>query len=133
MATRRDVIKTGVVASAAPASALAGFAARAATPVLIIYKAVYDERFADGRTYAAQAAARGWATAAVRGDVTDLWFHDLSQRWKQGAAPIAGLTTEASLFCLEQLARDAGMRVVSRQKEPGQPLVYWLIAPTRRS
>jgi hypothetical protein len=46
---------------------------------------------------------------AIRGDITDLWFHDLDLRWKQGPAPIAGLTTHGPLFCLERLAWGKGI------------------------
>ena len=48
---------------------------------------------------------------AIKGDITDLYFHDLSLRWNRGPTTIAGLSTKASLFCLEMLARDRGMRL----------------------
>jgi hypothetical protein len=51
---------------------------------------------------------------SIRGDITDLWFHDLDARWKQSPAAIAGLTAQGALFCLERLAWDHGMRVVFR-------------------
>ncbi len=70
---------------------------------------------------------------AICGDVTDLWFNELSVRWKQGPAPIAGLTARNSLFCLERLAWDASMRVVSRSEDSKSQLVAWLIAPPMRA
>ena len=94
------------------------------------YKVVFDERFEGPRAFAAGAARRGIATVAIRGDVTRLFFDDLDLRWKQGPVRLAGYTTPASLFCLELLARDRGMRVV--HSASSGPLVSWIIAPGAR-
>lgn len=75
------------------------------------YKAVFDERFGDARAFAAGAKERGIAAAAIRGDITRLFFDDLDLRWRQGPVQLAGFTTPASFFCLDLLARDRGMRV----------------------
>jgi hypothetical protein len=95
------------------------------------YRAIYDERFAAGRQFAAVAAARGWMTRAIRGDVTLLWFHDLAVRWKHGPAAIVGLTTSQSLFVLERLAWDVRMRVIERHTDTTTHLVRWLISLPR--
>ena len=79
--------------------------------VVPYYKAVFDERFGDPCAFAAGAAERGIPTVAIRGDITKLFFDDLDLRWKQGPVLLAGYTTPASLFCLDLLARDRGMRV----------------------
>jgi len=92
-----------------------------------LYRAIYDERFEAGRRFASDALNRGWVTRAIRGDVTQVWFHELSVRWKRGPAAIAGLTTPQSLFVLERLAWDVGMRVTVRETN-ATPLVRWLIA-----
>jgi hypothetical protein len=131
MANRRELMQAGLAASILPAGLIAR-QARAQTP-LAVHRAIYDERFEAGRAFAVQARQRGWTTRAIRGDVTDLWFNELSLRWKQGPAPIAGLTAKNSLFCLERLAWDAGMRVVSRAEDPKSQLVAWLIAPPARA
>ena len=131
MMDRREVLGAGAVGVVLPLGALAG-AARAAQP-LEIYRAVYDSRFASGRAFAAQAAQRGWSTAAIAGDVTDLWYRDLDLRWKKGPAPIAGVTQPEALFVLDHLARSAGMRVISRQELPHERTVSWLIAPSARA
>ncbi len=130
MVDRRDLLKAGLVGGVLPLGALAS-AAHAALP-LQIHRAVYDSRFASGRAFAAEARARGWTTAAIEGDVTQLWYHQLDGRWRQGPAPIAGVTQENSLFVLERLAWDAGMRVITRTNLPNEPLVSWLIAPPAR-
>ncbi len=129
-ASRRQVLKGVGLASALPASALTSMA-QAAAP-LSIHRAVYDSRFPAACAFAAEAALKGWPTRAIQGDVTDLWYHDLALKWRQGPAPIAGVTAVNSLFCLERLAWDAGLRVVSRTELPQDQLVSWLIAPVRR-
>jgi|WetSurMetagenome_2_1015567.scaffolds.fasta_scaffold96962_2 hypothetical protein len=131
MATRRELLKAGAAGSVLPLSGLASMA-RASEP-LAVQRAVYDDRFAEGLAFAREAGGRGWPLRAIRGDVTDLWFHDLHGLWKQGPAPVAGLTARDSLFCLERLAWDAGLRVVSREEAAGSPLVSWLIAPPLRT
>jgi hypothetical protein len=96
------------------------------------FRAIYDERFPDGRRFASDASSRGWVTRAIRGDVTNVWFHELAVRWKQGPAAIAGLTTEQSLFVLERLSWDVGMRVTERDTDGATQLVRWRISlPTR--
>ena len=131
MTDRRQILKAGFAGSLLPLGAL-GSAARAAEP-LSIHRAVYDSRFAAARAFAAQAKLRGWTTAAIQGDVTDLWYHDLHARWRQGPAAVAGVTAANSLFVLERLAWDAGLRVTSRKQLPNEPLVAWLISPPVRA
>ena len=127
MTDRRQILKAGIAGSLLPLGALAS-AARAAEP-LAVHRAVYDSRFAAGRAFAAEAKARGWTTTEIQGDVTDLWYHDLHARWRQGPTAIAGVTAANSLFVLERLAWDAGLRVTSRTAVPNEPLVAWLISP----
>ena len=133
MTTRRKLMQVGLAASVLPADLIADAAKAQPRAPLAIHRAIYDERFEAGRAFALQARQRGWTVRAIRGDVTDLWFNELSVRWKQGPAPIAGLTAQNSLFCLERLAWDAGMRVVSRAEDPASSLVAWLIAPPTRA
>ena len=121
--TRRQFVGTSAAALAVAAiPATQWLSSRLPTP----YRAIYDERFEEGRKFAAAALGWGWATRAIRGDVTQIWFHELSVRWKRGAAPIAGVTTRESLFVLERLSWDVGMRVTVRDNT-GQ-LVRWLIS-----
>ena len=127
MTDRRQVLKAGLASSVLPVGALAS-AARAAQP-LKIHRAVFDSRFAAGRAFAAEAQAKGWTTTAIQGDVTDVWYHHLHARWRKGPAAVAGVTAADSLWVLERLAWDAGLRVTSRTALPHEPLVAWLIAP----
>ena len=122
--SRRRFVGTGAatLALAAVHSARAG-----SQDPLTPYRAIYDERFEVGRRFAREAAGLGWITRAIRGDVTQVWFHELDLRWKRGPAPIAGLTTAQSLFVLERLAWDVGMRVTLRDTVPSTQLVRWAI------
>ena len=131
MTDRRQLLKAGLAGSVLPLGALVS-AARAAEP-LRIHRAIYDRRFAAGRAFAVEAAAKGWTTAAIEGDVTEVWYHQLDPRWRQGPAPIAGVTDANSLFVLDHLARAAGMRVISRAALPHEPVIAWLIAPPSRT
>jgi hypothetical protein len=113
--TRRAFLKAAVTVSALP---IVGSAApnavetSASARPLSLYKAIFDERFAAGRSFGARARQIGVATHGIRADITDVWFNDLYLRWRKGAAAVAGLTAPAALFCLERLAWDHGMRVV---------------------
>ena len=156
MASRRRFLKYGLGACAAGAiiRPVSGQAR-----VLPYYKAVFDERFEEPCAFASGAAERRIPTAAVRGDITSLFFDDLDLRWKQGPVLLAGYTTPASLFCLDLLARDRGMRLSHRLTNPSveralgaldvallrrtiatplqssdpSPLVFWIIAPKARA
>ena len=60
-----------------------------------------------------EAAVRlGLEPHGIKDDITDLWCHTLDLQWKRGPATLAGITLSTSLFCLETLARDYGMRVL---------------------
>ena len=102
-----------------------------ARPVMPYYKAVFDERFEEARAFATQATARATPTAAIRGDVTNLFFNDLDLRWKLGPVWLIGFRTPSSLFCLQLLARDQ-MRMHLRSSTPFD-LVLWIVAPNARA
>ena len=117
MASRREFLQMGVAALALPISARAGMkpaaGATGSAPVQL-YKVIYDERHTSSRAFASEVRKLGASVYGIKGDITDLWFHDLYARWKQGPAAIAGLTGHGAIFCLERLAWDQGMRVVFR-------------------
>ncbi len=81
-------------------------------PTPALHKVIFDSRFPASRAFGESAAGAGRATAAIQGDVTALWFHDLRPQWARGRAAVAGMTTMRSLFCLQQLAHDHWMRVI---------------------
>ena len=142
MTSRREVLKVGLAASAMlPLGARArSFAVGAAPPEAVtLYKVLYDTRFAASVAFARRAAASGVAVHAMAGDMTRFWYDDLYHRWRQGPAAIAGLTAHGALFCLERLAWEQRMRVVSRREhaaslgEPAEALFSWVIAPVGRA
>ncbi|MBI2992843.1 MAG: hypothetical protein HYY48_01545 [Gammaproteobacteria bacterium] len=86
-----------------------------------LFRVIFDERFGHSLAFAAQAERLRVLTRAIRGDVTDVWYNDLDPRWGEGPAAIAGMTTGDSLFCLERLAWDRGMRAVFRAERRCPP------------
>jgi hypothetical protein len=115
MVNRRGVLKIG---AATVAGVLVNIPDSGRNPSLTrahaFHRAVFDERFAECRGFAAQLHSAGVRTSAIRGDVSKLWYDDLRQHLRENRLPVAGLTDRAALFCLEELARDVGMRVIFR-------------------
>ena len=116
MVNRRSVMKLG---AATVAGALVNLPALgrnvAQAPVHnALRRAVFDERFAECRAFADELNSAGVLTSAIRGDVARLWYHDLRVQLSKNPAPLAGLTDRPAVFCLEELARDVGMRVIFR-------------------
>lgn len=99
-------------ASLMPAGIVRSLAATAASAPF--NRVVVDERFAASRAFGARAHSLGAPLAAIEGDITDFWYHDLDRPWRQHPLVIAGLTQWGPLFCLERLAWDVGLRVVFR-------------------
>lgn len=139
MANRREFLQAGIAASLLPI-AVAGrtLAASEHADRVTFYKVIFDERFPASVAFGEEWKARGAAVHAIRGDITDLWFHDLDLQWKRQPVAIAGLTAHGPLFCLERLAWNHGMRVISRLEQPsadgdGEPLISWVIAPKKQA
>ena len=140
MVSRRTVLQGAIAATSLPIIANvpgAGAwrptpnAAAAALAHPALYMVLFDRRFAAAREFGRDAEWRGESVHAFDSDITQVWYHDLYPRWRQGRAAIAGLTAHGALFCLEHLARDARMRVVHRTEHryPGHETLYsWVIA-----
>jgi len=119
MASRREFLQAGIAALALPITAQAMLSPGPGSPesalrVTPLYKVIFDERFPASVAFGDEAKGLGLPVHSIRGDITDLWFHDLDARWKQQPVAVAGLTAQGPLFCLERLAWDHGMRVVFR-------------------
>lgn len=112
MSTRREFLEGGLVAATALMGPIPAFAAEA--PVVPLYAAIYDVRFAASRSFAAEAHLRGTSVKGIRGQVHDLWHDDLYHHWNAQPMALAGMTTHEALFLLAMMGRDAGMRVVHR-------------------
>jgi hypothetical protein len=112
---RRTLLKFG---SAGLAATVAQVPAHGASVLLSnagqLARAVFDARFAEARAFGDAFDARGIATSAIQDDVAVLWYGDLKGRLLEQRRPVVGLTTRTALFCLEELARDVGMKVQGR-------------------
>jgi hypothetical protein len=115
LTSRREFLQIGITATAWPLAPAAIKAAEeiSSTP-LPIYKVIFDRRFGASTEFAARAQSHGLAVHGIDGDMTRFWYDELYHEWKKRPAAIAGLTAHGPMFCLEQLARDQGMRVVFR-------------------
>jgi hypothetical protein len=116
MVNRRSVLKFGAatVAGGLVKIPVSGRNLSPRRAHIAFHRAVFDERFAECRVFAAEVQSAGVFTSAIRGDVAKLWYDDLRVRLSENCLPFAGLTDRAALFCLEELARDVGMRVIFR-------------------
>jgi hypothetical protein len=116
MVSRRTLLKFG---TAGVAAVVAQTPAQAFGSTLFgdprgLARAVFDDRFAEAQAFASVFSARGMPTSAIRGDVAALWYQDLKVQLLEQRRPLVGLTDRASLFCLEELARDVDMKVQGR-------------------
>lgn len=85
----------------------------AAASRLAVHAVVVDDGHAAARLFGSRFDARGVPVIPVRdGDITAPWLGSIRPEWARRRATIAGLTTPATLFCLEQLAWQHGLRVV---------------------
>jgi hypothetical protein len=143
MTTRRDFLHLALTAPLLPASLrLAPSDSRSELPsapahVESLYAVVCDERFAESVAFAEEMSRHGTPVTRFRGDITDFWYRDLSERWKAGPVAIAGVTTHGPLFCLERWAWDHGLRMTEQQDFPAagerdETLIRWVIAPYQR-
>jgi hypothetical protein len=118
MTSRRSFLQMGAAVLALPLSLRAdsssAFLALGEPARVRLYKAIFDQRFPASRAFATEIQSLGVPVQGIKGDITEVWFYDLYARWKQEQAAIAGLTGYGSIFCLERLAWDHGMRVVFR-------------------
>jgi hypothetical protein len=124
MTTRRRFIQSGIGAGALAAIAPAMGVSRAASAALAALppqRVIYDERFSNARAFGDESQRLGLRTLAMSGNVHDLWYHDVSQLWRQTQATIAGMTDFRALFLLEMMASDVRLRVVHRIHHIEQP------------
>jgi hypothetical protein len=76
---------------------------------------IYDDRYAEGRQFAAALTAVGAATHALdRGDITRLYNERLDALWRSEPVTIAGLTQFGPMLVVEQLAGERRLRLALR-------------------
>ena len=110
MSNRREFLQMSLAASALPVLAVPGLA-RDRQQKLHTWGVVAEATSPLGLSFLPEATRLGLQVRTIHDDVTDLWYHELSVRWREAPAVLAGVTLSTSLFCLEMLARDYGMRV----------------------
>jgi hypothetical protein len=86
---------------------------------------VYNDWFPQAREFADNFPAT--RVLKVDGDAGQLWYGTLRGLVITGLRHIAGVTSHTDLLILETLAREAGLKVRSRN-ESGR-LVYWTLTP----
>ena len=124
MSSRREFIQRGLAASALAASPLTARLALAdggSRKPYRFFTVLFDQTFADGVAFGAEAVRLGGPARAVGSDAGTVWMNQIEPRWKYGPAVVAGLIGRATLFCLELLARDYGMGVVYRAEHSPAP------------
>ena len=100
------VIAPGIRSAPAPAAGQADY--------LPLERVLFDVRFDASALFAATASSSSARTSAIESSVHDLWYTDLYHHWRDRKSPVAGMTDFRTLFLLEMMAADAGMRVVHR-------------------
>jgi hypothetical protein len=122
---RREFVFAGITAAGTATCAL---------PVVhkhSVFAVIFDRRFAAAHSFANVAAWRGLKVFGYGGDLTAVWLGEIEPRWARRAGALAGISTPAALFCLEQLAAQHWLRVVRRIEQrtgTGEPLISWVIA-----
>jgi hypothetical protein len=135
MPNRREFIQTGAAVSAIAAS---GVMARGAAAVSVprrptLRRAVYDDRYAEGRRFAAVLGAQSVAMCALEGgDITRFWCDELTAVRQTEPVALAGFTQFGPMFVVERWATERGMRLALRAEHcavPGGMLVHRITAP----
>ncbi len=105
---------TAVFAAAATAATGSLTSLLTARRHLPLHAALIDSRFPESRRFGAALATLGATLITINGDILSAWRQTLRAHASQGGAALAGMTTYATLTCLEQLARDYGWRTIAR-------------------
>lgn len=119
MVNRREVIASGLGvsllagtgAAGAAAAGLIGEGSARTLPGVAMF--IAEERIAAARHAARAAASKGASVRLVGEDVTAL-YEWLALQWRGTPFPVAGLTSPTTLFVLERLAWDHGLRTPYR-------------------
>lgn len=118
MFNRRQFIEAGI-GSTLTAGCLPGIAAELLPPRPLPFRdVIIDSRYAVAADLGALLKAQGATLLAITGDITDLWSRHLRTDWQCQPQALAGMTAEDSLFTLQLVAQDAGLRLMHRTEHP---------------
>jgi hypothetical protein len=117
MTNRREFLQTGAVSAIAASGVITRWAeAVGAAPPAVLGRALYDDRYAAGRRFAATMGAQGVATSALDGgDITRLYL-ELEQLWQRSSLAVAGFTQFGPMLVVERLGLERGMRLAMRME-----------------
>jgi len=124
MPNRREFLQTGAAVSAIAANGVIvrRIEAMGAVPSIALGRAVYDDRYSEGRRFAAAMSAQGVATTALdEGDVTRFYL-ELERLWQRAPMAVAGFTQFGPMLVVERLALERGLRVASRVEHGAEQL-----------
>lgn len=87
---RRRFLHVSIAASALPIAAGMPFQTAAARrfPTLPLYKVIFEDSIRECRAFAGAARRLSAVTCPMRGDITDVWYHDLHLRWREQPAAV---------------------------------------------
>ena len=117
MPNRRMFLQSGAAVSAI---AMNGAIVRSANALsgrshVTLVRAIYDDRYAEGRRFAAAVGAHGVATRALdEGDITRFWYDELDAIWRHEPVAVAGFTQYGPMFVTERFAAERGMDLALR-------------------
>ena len=122
MANRRQFLKIGIASSSIPlaasavkANTLRAFFSDTAAESIPFYKILADRRYPESMSFAEEMNARGFDIHVLEdGDLTAFWNEELREIWQTMPVAVAGVTNFRPMFCLQQLGRTYGTRVVYR-------------------
>jgi hypothetical protein len=117
MPSRRQFLQTGAAVSAIAANGVLARSAQAVggAPAVTLARAIYDDRYAEGRRFAAVVGAHAVSTRTLDdGDITRFWYDELEPLLRRETVAIAGFTQFGPMFVVERLAAERGMRSVLR-------------------
>src|SRR5688500_6295717 len=122
MPNRREFLQTGAAVSAIAANGVIvrGAEAVGSRPPVALGRAIYDDRYAEGRRFAAVVREHGVATRTLDGgDDTGFWSEELEGLFRREPTAIAGFTQFGPMFVVERLAAERGIRLALRVEHCG--------------
>jgi hypothetical protein len=137
---RREFVAASSAVAAAIGCSRLPAATLAESPHLNVSWVLFDRRFGPSRAFGSAAAGLMQRTYGIEGNVTEFWTEHLDPLWrggtgaKAGAGAVAGMTTAATLVCLEQLAAQHWFRVIGRvehQRRGEQTVMHRICAEPR--
>lgn len=116
MLDRRTTLKLGATSILAglvnlPGQSLANSPSRTGNTHLLHSHALFDSQYFESQHFAAVLKDKGVHITDINGNLSHLWYRQLRHQLLSDRKPLFGMTSRLDLFCLEELARDVGMKV----------------------